>query len=96
MRHFRATVDTYLVICASMDQAYGYPNAATKTERALPVPSSLPVDSSGRLYLAVSKEQCGFLWPSQMLPQLIGSGAIEEVTEVAYLAALPQSPSPVI
>lgn len=89
MRHFRATAETYAAICASMDQAYGYPNAATKTERALPLASSLRSDLSGRVYLAASQEQCDYMWPAQMLPQLIGAGAIEEVTEADYLAATP-------
>jgi len=84
------------MVCVQLDAAYGYPNAATKTERALPLVSELPTDSSGRIYLAVDAEYCDYILPSEMLPQLLASGAVEEVDAATY-SALPQpeSPSPV-
>jgi hypothetical protein len=42
------------------------------------------------VYLAVDAEYCGFILPSAMLPQLIGSGAVEEIDEATYLQELPQ------
>jgi hypothetical protein len=45
MRYFRATLAVYADICAQLDAAYGYPNAATKTKRALPLDIELPSDS---------------------------------------------------
>ena len=93
MRYFRSTPDVYAAVCAQLDAAYGYPNAATKTERTLPLAESLPADSQGRVYVAISAEYCEFVLPSQMLPQLLASGAIEEIDAATYQAATqPQEP----
>jgi hypothetical protein len=92
MRYFRSTPAVYAAICAQLDAAYGYPNVATKTERTLPLVAELPTDGTGRVYLAVSAEYCEFILPSQMLPQLIAAGVVEEITEAAYQAVLPQMP----
>jgi hypothetical protein len=75
-----------------LDAAYGYPNAETKTERALPLAETLPTDAQGRVYLAISAEYCEYILPSEMLPQLIASGAVEEVDAAAYAAVLPSMP----
>jgi len=92
MRYFRATLAVYANICAQLDAAYGYPNAETKTERTLPLVGDLPTDSQGRVYLAVSAAYCDYILPGQMLPDLLASGAVEELTESQYLAAVPQVP----
>ncbi|MEI8285681.1 MAG: hypothetical protein WCG15_00130 [Actinomycetes bacterium] len=72
-----------------MDAAYGYPNAETKTERALPLVADLPADDQARVYLAISAAYCDFNLPAEMLPQLIASAAVEEVSEAEYRALLP-------
>lgn len=90
MRYFRSTPAVYASICAQLDAAYGYPNAETKTERALPLAAELPSDSQGLVYLAISQEYCNFILPSEMLPQLLASGAVEEVDAATYQALLPQ------
>jgi hypothetical protein len=79
----------YTGVCSQLDAAYGYPNAETKTERALPLPEELPADAQGRVYLAISQEYCDYILPSEMLPQLLASGAAEEVTAAVYEALLP-------
>jgi hypothetical protein len=79
----------YTGVCSQLDAAYGYPNAETKTERALPLPEELPADAQGRVYLAISQEYCDYILPSEMLPQLLASGAVEEVTAAVYEALLP-------
>ena len=89
MRYFRATPAVYASICAQLDAAYGYPNAETKTERALPLAAELPTDAQGRVYLAISQEYCDYILPSEMLLQLLASGAVEEVTAAVYGALLP-------
>jgi hypothetical protein len=89
MRYFRSTPAVYASICDQLDAAYGYPNAETKTERALPLAADLPTDAQGRVYLAISAEYCDYILPSEMLPQLLASGAVEEVDEAAYLAVVP-------
>lgn len=92
MRYFRSTPAVYADICAQLDAAYGYPNAETKTERTLPLVGDLPTDSQGRIYIAVSAAYCDFILPGQMLPELLASGAVEELTAAQYLAAVPQVP----
>lgn len=94
MRYFRSTPAVYASICAQLDAAYGYPNAETKTERTLPLVADLPSDGEGRVYLAISSEHCDFILPSHMLPQLLGSGDVEEIDEAAYLAVLPLTQMP--
>jgi hypothetical protein len=89
MRYFRSSPAVYANICTQLDAAYGYPNVATKTERALPLAVDLPSDAQSRVYLAISQEYCDYILPSEMLPQLLASGAVEEVNEAAYRALLP-------
>ncbi len=92
MRHFRSTPAVYADICAQLDAAYGYPNPETKTERTLPLSSSLPTDESGHVYLAISAEYCEYVLPSQLLPELLASGAVEEIDAETYQASLPTLP----
>jgi hypothetical protein len=92
MRYFRATPAVYASICDQLDAAYGYPNAATKTKRTLPLVAELPTDAEGRVYLAVDAAYCDFILPGQMLPDLIASGAVEEIAAQEYSAVLPQLP----
>lgn len=87
MRYFRATPAVYADICAQLDAAYGYPNAETKTERTLPL--SLPADNQGRVYLAISAAYCEYNLPSEMLPELIASRLVEEITAAQYADVLP-------
>jgi hypothetical protein len=89
MRYFRASPAVYADICAQLDAAYGYPNPETKTLRTLPLVADLPSDDQGRVYLAISSEYCDYILPSQMLPELIASGAVEEITAEQYAASLP-------
>jgi hypothetical protein len=92
MRYFRAVPAVYASICAQLDAAYGYPNAETKTERTLPLVAELPTDAEGRVYLAVDASYCEFILPGQMLPDLIVSGVVEEISEAVYQTSLPQMP----
>jgi hypothetical protein len=88
MRYFRSTPAVYASICAQLDAAYGYPNAQTKTERTLPLADELPRDQAGRIYLAISADYCDYNLPAEMLPQLLASGAVEEITKADYQVAI--------
>jgi hypothetical protein len=88
MRYFRSAASVYVAVCETLDAAYGYPNDSTKTLRALPLISELPTDLNGKVYLAITEEECSFVLPSEMLPQLLASGAVEEITEQVYRSAL--------
>jgi hypothetical protein len=89
MRYFRSTPAVYASICSQLDAAYGYPNEETKTQRTLPLVADLPSDGQGRVYLSVSAEYCDFILPGQMLPDLLASAAVEEITAAQYQAMLP-------
>jgi hypothetical protein len=93
MRYFRSTPAVYADICAQLDAAYGYPNAETKTERTLPLAADLPADGQGRVYLAVDAAYCEYILPGEMLPQLLASGAVEEVDAATYSGLLPPMPA---
>ena len=88
-RYFRAMPNVYAEVNAQLNAAYGYPNAETKTMRALPPAEDLPTDDQGRVYLAVSADYCEYNLPSEMLPQLIAAGLVEEITAAQYAAVLP-------
>lgn len=88
-RYFRSTDEVLSQVNAQLDAAYGYPNDATKTATTLPAAADCPHDANGRVYLAVANAYCEFVLPSQMLPQLIDAGVVEEITEAEYLAVLP-------
>lgn len=89
MRYFRTTLAVYASIAAQLDTAYGYPNAETKTLRTLPLADDLPADGQGRVYLTVDAAYCEYILPGAMLPQLLASGAVEEVDGATYEALLP-------
>lgn len=89
MRYFRAAKSVYADICAQLDQAYGYPNAVTLTQRTLPLAGDLPSDNQGRVYLAVDSAYCDYDIPSRLLSELIAAGLVDELTAAQYAAALP-------
>lgn len=86
MRYFRADAAVYVEACAQLDAAWGYPNAETKTKRALPVVAELPADAQGRVYVAIEEHYCDYVLPSEILPQLIAAGLVEELSQAEYLA----------
>jgi hypothetical protein len=94
MRYFRSTESVYQVVCSQLDAAYGYPNATTKTLRSLPLASELPHDSQQRVYIAIDADYCNYILPSELLPQLLASGAIEEITQSQYQAMMPPCSPP--
>lgn len=89
MRYFRSTPAVYADICAQLDAAYGYPNEATKTLRTLPLAADLPSDGQGRVYLAVTADYCEYNLPSELLPQLLAAGLVEEITAGQWAAVQP-------
>lgn len=94
MRYFRSQPSVYQQVCAAIDSAYGYPNADTKTDRALPLVTDLPHDGTGRVYLAIQSEYCDYVLPSQMLSELLSSRAVEEISEAEYQASFVPTPMP--
>lgn len=88
MRCFRSTPTVYESVRATLDAAYGYPNVQTKTETSIPPACELPCDKEGRVYLAVSDDECDYILPSQIIKELMASNAIEAVGEDEYFSVV--------
>lgn len=90
MRFFcTASVDIYEETRQTLDSAWGHPNAATKTVTCIDPAAVAPRDSTGRLLLAVREEFATWEPAATLLPQLLTSGVVEEISEANYRAALP-------
>lgn len=94
MRFFRCLAgdEVYEQIRATLDAAWGHPNAETKTVTCMDPAGVAPRDTQGRIMLGTSEAFCEYEAAAQMLPQLLDSGMIEEIDEAAYLQELPQIP----
>lgn len=69
----------------TLDAAWGHPNDQAET-CFLPA-SKLPHDASGRPLLAVDAPFCEYEAVQAMLPQLLASGAVQELTRSQYKTA---------
>jgi hypothetical protein len=87
-RFFRSNDAVYESIRAQLDAAYGYPSVETKTLTSITPAADAPHDSHGRVYLAISADYCDYNLPAELLPQLLAIGAVEEITEADYQAAI--------
>jgi len=94
MRYFRTASDEiYEQARLTLDAAWGHPNAATKTVTCIDPAAVAPRDSQGRVVLAVPESFCEFTVAVNLLPQLLASGAVEEIDAATYQAAVqPQEP----
>jgi hypothetical protein len=87
MRYFRASSAVYEQVRASLDAAWGLPNALG-TATCIEPAATAPKDTEGRVLLAVQGWFCEFAEVASLLPQLIASGAVEEITAAEYQAAI--------
>jgi hypothetical protein len=90
-RFFRGDVATYEAIRADLDFAWGLPNDKGTVTCIAPA-AEAPADSQGRVLLAVNDKFATWEPAATLLPQLLASGAVEEISEATYRAALPQMP----
>lgn len=90
-RYFRSDAATYEGIRQTLDQAWGLPNDRGTTTCVQPA-ATAPRDSQGRVLLAVDAAFTEFTVAVDVLPQLVASGAVTEITEAEYRAAMPQVP----
>lgn len=92
MRYFRCLAgdEAYEQVRLALDAAWGHPNAETKTVTCVDPASVAPRDSAGRIVLAVRQEFTEFQAASLMLPDLLASGAVEEIDAATYHAAVDQ------
>lgn len=87
MRYFRATEDTYEQIRMALDDAWRLPDQATATATCLPPAEQATKDTQGRCVVAVPEVFCSFPVAGDLLPDLLASGAVEEITEEVYRSA---------
>lgn len=92
-RFFRGAVTTYEAIRADLDAAWGLPNDKGTATCIAPA-ATAPKDSQGRVMLAVNDEFATWEPAATLLPQLLASGVIEEITEAQYRVSLPKVPCP--
>jgi hypothetical protein len=90
-RFFRSDEATYEAIRADLDAAWGLPNDKG-TATCIASAGTAPQDSQGRVMLAVNDEFATWEPAATLLPQLLASGVVEEISEAVYRAALPQVP----
>jgi len=89
-RYFRAAEPVYSAILEQVNAAWGLPAHGQIT--AFAFAADAPRDDQGRCLLAVWDFFCGYEPVASMLSELLASGAVEEIGEAAYRAALPSSP----
>jgi hypothetical protein len=84
-RYFRtADATLYEQVRLGLDAAWGHVPPTTCIDPA----AVAPHDALGRILLAVRPEFCEYEAAAAMLPQLIASGAVEEIAEAEYLASI--------
>lgn len=93
MRYFRTSSDAvYEQTRLALDEAWGHPTPDGGTVTCIEPAVTAPRDQQGRIVLAVNDEFCEYPVAVDLLPQLLASGAVEEIDEAIYRASLPQPP----
>lgn len=92
MRIFRASPETAESVRAALDAAWGYPNPDVQTETAFRPADKLPRDDEGRVYLRIANRYCEYEAVAAMLPDLLASGAVEEISEAEFRQVFPPRP----
>lgn len=91
-RFFRTASDAvYEQARTTLDAAWGLPDDKGTTTCIEPA-ATAPRDSQGRIVLAVNDEFCEYSVAVDLLPQLLASGAVEEIDAAAYRAAVNAGP----
>jgi hypothetical protein len=87
MRYLRSADAVYEQARLSLDAAWGLPNDAG-TVTCIEPAATAPRDAQGRIVLAVDDSFCAYTVAVDLLPQLLASGAVEEIDREAYMAAV--------
>lgn len=92
-RFFRTPdAELYESIRLHLDAAWGHPTPDGLTVTCIDPAEVAPRDAQGRILLAVRPEFCEFDAVVAILPQLIASGAVEEITADEYKPVQPERP----
>jgi hypothetical protein len=90
MRYFRSPEATYEAVRLSLDAEWGLP---AHGQRSCYSPSDYaPRNTDGLLMLAVDDAFCEYVAVAAMLPQLLASGAVDEIDAATYWGSMPPSP----
>jgi hypothetical protein len=73
---------------ARLDEMFGHPNSVAST--CLTPAEDAPKTKQGGVLLAVDSEFCEWPQAAELLPQLLASGAVEEIDEATYRSLLPK------
>jgi len=93
MKYFRtADVSLYESIRLQLDAAWGHPKADGSIITCFDPAAVAPRDAAGRLLLAVHDEFVTWEPAATIVPQLIASGAVEEIDASAYTPVPPTLP----
>lgn len=85
-RYFRATDAVYEQVRLTLDAAWGHPRGGTIT--CIEPAATAPRDQQGHIVLAVEQAFAEYPTAADMLPQLLSSGAVEEIDAATYQAAV--------
>jgi hypothetical protein len=91
-RYFKASPHVYEAVRSQLDTLWGHPDGVTET--AFQPVTLAPKDADGKALLAVWASFCEMADVAAILPQLIASGAVTEVTEEEFNACLQPSQFP--
>ena len=87
-RFFRASEAVYESVRTGLDAAWHH----RADETAFMPARWAPRDTQGRVYLAVNAEWCDYQAVAAILPELLASGAVEEISHAVYVEGREQSP----
>jgi hypothetical protein len=89
MRFFRtADADLYESIRLQLDAAWGHPTPDGQTLTCIAPAAVAPRDADGRILLAVREEFATWEPAATLLPDLLASGAVEEIDRATYMAVV--------
>lgn len=90
MRFFRTSdASLYESIRLQLDAAWGHPTPDGQTITCFDPVTIAPRDAAGRVLLAVDDEFCDYEAVAAVLPGLLESGAVEEITVGQYAPVPP-------
>jgi hypothetical protein len=90
MRFFRTADEAlYESIRLQLDAAWGHPTPDGQTVTCFDPAAVAPRDANGRLLLAVKDEFATWEPAATLLPQLLASGAVDEITAAEYQPVVP-------
>ena len=94
MRFFRCLAGdaAYEQARLALDSAWGHPTPDGLTLTCIEPAATAPRDKQGRIVLSVQNAFAEFPAAAAMLPTLLSSGAVAEISEAEYHAAIARAP----